>query len=223
MKRDIILSLDTSSWQLSMCVYKSNKFYSKIIQTEDHSETLVKCLDKLLKKINSDLTQISYIGVNIGPGSFTGLRVGLSFVKTLALNLGLKVICVNSFNIILYEFMKKYKLKELKKNLKVVVFYPSVKNEFYFCRYLFNDGSLKVLDNGYVKNQDIINKFSTEFKLVIPENIEELDIQNKFEVFKLKFNSSNTIIKIFIENEKNLYKLVKPKELFPLYIRHTYY
>ncbi|MFN3551024.1 MAG: tRNA (adenosine(37)-N6)-threonylcarbamoyltransferase complex dimerization subunit type 1 TsaB, partial [Endomicrobiia bacterium] len=82
-----ILSLDTSTKNLSMCLYKNGKFYEENIQSEDHSENLTKILDKILKKTKTKLNQITHLLVNIGPGSFTGLRIGLSFVKTLALNL----------------------------------------------------------------------------------------------------------------------------------------
>lgn len=221
MKKKVILAVDTSTWQLSMCIYKDGKFYSKSLPTEDHSDSLINCLDELLKKSGLKLTQINYIGVNIGPGSFTGLRVGLSFVKTLGLSLNLKVICVNSFDIIFYEFMKKY---EPKIDSKIVVLFPSVKNEFYFCEYLFDDTDLKVLNIGYIKIQDIKKQFSSKCKLLIPENLKGTSFyEDKFDVCKVEFNASTTIIRIFIEGKKCMYRLLKPKELFPLYIRHTYY
>lgn len=222
MKKNVILSVDTSTWLLSMSIYKCNKFYSINLFTEDHSENLVKCLDKLLKKTNLDLRDIDFVGVNIGPGSFTGLRIGLSFVKTLALNLNLKVICVNSFDIIFYEFIKKYKIEDLEKKLNIVALFPSIKNEFYFCKYILDDKNLEISGYGYLKIQDVERTFS-DSKLIVPASVKEIKFSSKFEVFEVKFDSANTIIKIFLENKEDLYKLVKPKKLFPLYIRQTYY
>ena len=48
------------------------------------------------------LTDIEYLIVNIGPGSFTGIRTALTLVKALEANLELKVITVNNFQILRY-------------------------------------------------------------------------------------------------------------------------
>ncbi|MCX7910826.1 MAG: tRNA (adenosine(37)-N6)-threonylcarbamoyltransferase complex dimerization subunit type 1 TsaB [Endomicrobia bacterium] len=213
-----ILSVDTSSWILSMSIYKNNNFYKKNIKTQDHSDTLFRCLDVMLKKTKLSIKDLNYVGVNIGPGSFTGLRVGLSFVKTLALELNLEVICVNSFDILMYEFMKKSRI--CNKKDEIIALFPSVKNEFYFCRYLIDNKNSKVVEIGYRKIQELIKNYS-DVNFIIPNR---LDLENlgNLEITKVNF-SSEIIIKIFLEDKKNFYKLINPKNLFPLYIRHTYY
>lgn len=49
-----------------------------------HAQTLIPELDRLLRELGSGPENITAIAVSIGPGSFTGLRVGLTFAKTLA-------------------------------------------------------------------------------------------------------------------------------------------
>lgn len=49
-----------------------------------HAQTLVPELDRLLKELSLKADVIDAVAVSIGPGSFTGLRVGLVFAKTLA-------------------------------------------------------------------------------------------------------------------------------------------
>ncbi len=49
-----------------------------------HAQTLVPELDRLLKELGRTAESITAVAVSIGPGSFTGLRVGLTFAKTLA-------------------------------------------------------------------------------------------------------------------------------------------
>ncbi|MFN9717400.1 MAG: tRNA (adenosine(37)-N6)-threonylcarbamoyltransferase complex dimerization subunit type 1 TsaB [Planctomycetota bacterium] len=49
-----------------------------------HAQTLVPELDRLLRELGSTAESIEAIAISIGPGSFTGLRVGLTFAKTLA-------------------------------------------------------------------------------------------------------------------------------------------
>ncbi len=49
-----------------------------------HSQTLIPLIDRILARSNLSLSQLTAIAVSIGPGSFTGLRIGLSTVKGLA-------------------------------------------------------------------------------------------------------------------------------------------
>src|SRR6266542_2965347 len=56
-----------------------------------HSERLITMVDRLLKDCGWDVAGLEALAVSIGPGSFTGLRVGIATVKGLALALGLPV------------------------------------------------------------------------------------------------------------------------------------
>ncbi|MEN3014087.1 MAG: tRNA (adenosine(37)-N6)-threonylcarbamoyltransferase complex dimerization subunit type 1 TsaB [Endomicrobiia bacterium] len=215
--KKIILTVDTSSWWLSMSIYKEKKIYTKTAEVEDHSDALIKFLDELLKKSKTTLKDLTHIGVNIGPGSFTGLRVGLSFVKTIALNFKLDIICINSFDGLLYGFIKNYSWY----SDKILVLFPSVKDEFYFCEYRFlNESKFKAKNIKYAKLEDIKKNFLAH-KFIVPENSKNI-INNEKNFYFVKFNSE-TIINIFLEEKKYLYKLTSPKKLFPMYVRHTYY
>ena len=59
-----------------------------------HSERLMSMVDRLLEDCRWTLAQVQGLAVSIGPGSFTGLRVGAATVKGLALALGLPVAAV---------------------------------------------------------------------------------------------------------------------------------
>jgi tRNA threonylcarbamoyladenosine biosynthesis protein TsaB len=56
-----------------------------------HSERLMAMVDRLLRDCGWDIAQVEALALSIGPGSFTGLRVGVATVKGLALALGLPV------------------------------------------------------------------------------------------------------------------------------------
>ena len=58
---------------------------------KDKSQKLLPFIDKLLKKEGKTIKDISEIEVNCGPGSFTGLRVGISVAQTLGWSLGIPV------------------------------------------------------------------------------------------------------------------------------------
>lgn len=66
-----------------------------------HSESVLKYLDELLKKSGLKLKDIDVFGVNVGPGSFTGVRIGLSVLKGFfAGGLNAKVVTFNSLEVI---------------------------------------------------------------------------------------------------------------------------
>ena len=59
-----------------------------------HSERLMAMVDHLLRDCGWDIAQVDGLAVSVGPGSFTGLRVGIATVKGLSLALGLPVAAV---------------------------------------------------------------------------------------------------------------------------------
>jgi tRNA threonylcarbamoyladenosine biosynthesis protein TsaB len=57
-----------------------------------HSERLMKEIDRVLRAASMDISEIDAFGISIGPGSFTGLRVGLSTAKGLVYATGKKLV-----------------------------------------------------------------------------------------------------------------------------------
>jgi len=78
----MILYIDTSD-SLETKVGLDNKIYK--FETKNHkSQKLLSLIDKILKKNKKSIKDISEIKVNLGPGSFTGLRVGISVANALS-------------------------------------------------------------------------------------------------------------------------------------------
>ena len=69
-----------------------------------HSSHLMSAIDKLLKKCNLKLRNISAIALSIGPGSFTGLRIGITSCKAMNLALGIPVVAVPTLDVIAQNF-----------------------------------------------------------------------------------------------------------------------
>ncbi|MCM1368418.1 MAG: tRNA (adenosine(37)-N6)-threonylcarbamoyltransferase complex dimerization subunit type 1 TsaB [Roseburia sp.] len=67
------------------------------------SETLLPMIDSLLKKADLALSDIDVFGVCVGPGSFTGLRIGLTTVKTFCYALGKRCFAVNNLRLGSYK------------------------------------------------------------------------------------------------------------------------
>jgi tRNA threonylcarbamoyladenosine biosynthesis protein TsaB len=79
------LAIDTSTEIFSLALKISGgQLKEKNIPGKKHSEKLISEVDALLKEDGLEPEDISAIGAGIGPGSFTGIRVGLSFAITFA-------------------------------------------------------------------------------------------------------------------------------------------
>lgn len=82
----LILAIDTSAKSVSCALAQDDKviasFYANTGLT--HSQTLMPMIDNVLKVANKSVDDLDAIAVNAGPGSFTGVRIGVSAVKGLA-------------------------------------------------------------------------------------------------------------------------------------------
>lgn len=81
-----ILAFDSSSDWLAAGIYDNGKALAEehLSGFARHSENLAPALERLMKKARTSLKDIDLIAVGTGPGSFTGLRVGLATAKMLA-------------------------------------------------------------------------------------------------------------------------------------------
>ena len=98
----MILVIDTSSSGIRLVLnsVKSSPII-KNIQTEKQSLSLPIETEKFLNENNAKFGDVTAIGVVVGPGSFTGIRLGIAYAKGLAMGLGIRVIPVNAFELYL--------------------------------------------------------------------------------------------------------------------------
>lgn len=98
----LILNIDTALENASVCLAESGKVMDESVNNirQDHAAWLHPAIDILLKKNNTSLSQLSAIAVTIGPGSYTGLRIGLSAAKGFCYALSIPLITINTLEII---------------------------------------------------------------------------------------------------------------------------
>ena len=124
-----ILNIETSTTNCSVSLSFENDLIDCIEQDSlnySHSENLHVFIKELLNKNNTEFNQLSAISVSRGPGSYTGLRIGLSAAKGLCYGLDIPLISISS-------------LKILANSLKFKGFIVSTmdarRDEVYSCRY----------------------------------------------------------------------------------------
>jgi tRNA threonylcarbamoyladenosine biosynthesis protein TsaB len=84
---EMVLTIDTSSSAGSVALSRGETLLGEILLniTSTHSDRLLLVVRQLLRDAGVELGQIDAFGVVVGPGSFTGLRVGVATVKGLAM------------------------------------------------------------------------------------------------------------------------------------------
>ena len=81
-----ILAVDTSSKVCSVAILENRSVLDEINLNDGrtHSENLMPTIEKILDRNGMTLDDIDLIGVTVGPGSFTGIRIGIASVKAIA-------------------------------------------------------------------------------------------------------------------------------------------
>ncbi len=88
------------SYGMNVYVVKDENVFEFGDKTQNkHSDEILKIIDDLLCKAKLSVSQIDNIGVCVGPGSFTGVRVAVSVVKGLAIGTNAKVFTLTNFDI----------------------------------------------------------------------------------------------------------------------------
>jgi tRNA threonylcarbamoyladenosine biosynthesis protein TsaB len=101
----IILGIETATMTGGLALIDEEKLISEytLNMKTTHSTRLMPALDWILKDASLDKNQINGIAISIGPGSFTGLRIGLATAKGLAMGLNIPLITVPTLDALAYN------------------------------------------------------------------------------------------------------------------------
>jgi tRNA threonylcarbamoyladenosine biosynthesis protein TsaB len=101
-----LLAVDTSTRTGGVAVLKDDTVVAALQVTTDktHARRLMSAIDSVLRMAELDLKDCQAFAVTVGPGSFTGLRIGVSAVKGLAFATGMPVTGVSSLEVLASQF-----------------------------------------------------------------------------------------------------------------------
>ena len=102
-----ILSIDTSSQVSSVAVLSAERIAAEISMQGalTHSETLMPHIETALRMARVEKSELEGIAVSIGPGSFTGLRIGLASAKMMAYALHIPLIAVPTLEALAHHYI----------------------------------------------------------------------------------------------------------------------
>lgn len=101
----LVLAVDTSSVVATCAILEKDRLVAERVLNNKmtHSQTLMPMIEEMMLESQIELNQIDYFAVVTGPGSFTGLRIGVATVKALAHGVQKPVIGVPSMEALAYN------------------------------------------------------------------------------------------------------------------------
>lgn len=96
------LAIDTSTFSMGVAVVDGDKVLAEVITNikKNHSIRLMPAIEQVMKEVNISPQELERIIVAQGPGSYTGVRIGVTTAKTLAWTLGVPLVGVSTLEVI---------------------------------------------------------------------------------------------------------------------------
>src|SRR3989338_7438184 len=194
----IILGIDTSTNNGSVAIAEDGKLLSEsfLPLNSSYSKTLLNSLDDLLKQVTIGLRAIDGFAVSIGPGSFTGLRIGLSTCKGFNLATGKPIIPVGTLDAIVESYFSdsgvfQSSIFNIQSPILLCPILDAKKGEVYASLYKYEKGVIKKLEDDMAINPEKLCQKINEPVIFFGEGIKTYGdfIKNKLNGFAYFYNN----------------------------------
>ena len=207
----ISLFLDTSSSYLTLAILKDGKEFKSLYEylDKDMSKETLNKIKIMMDSLNLKPNDVSNIIVVTGPGSYTGLRVGVTIAKTYAWGLHKNLYSVSSLKTLATTISLE--------NIYIVPIIDARRG--YFFAGIYDEEYNEVLKDTYIKYEDLKEKLDTlnkPYKFVTTSKVEGIEsiiykpnIENLFKHMKFDEVSPHTLVPNYLkktEAEENLKK-----------------
>jgi tRNA threonylcarbamoyladenosine biosynthesis protein TsaB len=148
-----ILAIETSQAICGAALYYSTeKYFASTIKLEhSHSEKLFAIIGFLFKQAEINRNEISSVAVSGGPGSFTGLRIGMAAAKGIASGTGVPLIVVPTFEAMAYQLSSR-----ICYSTEFIIANKVNKDEVYYSKF-------KIKSNSYIFADELTILTNEEF------------------------------------------------------------
>ncbi len=215
----LILNFETSSKNCSVSLSSEGKLISNFDLEDDkyrHSELLTSTIKDILTQNNISAKELSAVAVGIGPGSFTGLRIGFSVAKGLCYPHKINLIGISSLKIL---------ANSIKNDTGDIIPMINDKGNYYYLSTFengLNEVGAPVLDQ---VDSDFINKNIKENSTIVVNNEESFKYINSIinDQVKLQYKSISSINMIdlsFVSFKEQKFEDLAYFE--PLYVKKPY-
>jgi tRNA threonylcarbamoyladenosine biosynthesis protein TsaB len=208
----LVLAIDTATKIASVSLYDDKagilgeiNLYVKV----NHSNIIMTAVDNLFKMTKLSIDDVDRVAVTIGPGSFTGIRIGVSIAKGLVYGTDKKIVGINELDVIAYNAENR--------NETIVSLIDARKERVYYSIYKYEgkklvrisdyrDGSLReILDNLGDEHYVFVGDGAIAYRSLIEEKMQDRGVI---------FSNTGSIPRAAVaarvatqKNENNLYML----------------
>ncbi|MCR4431024.1 MAG: tRNA (adenosine(37)-N6)-threonylcarbamoyltransferase complex dimerization subunit type 1 TsaB [Tepidanaerobacteraceae bacterium] len=151
-----ILGIDTSSMVATAAVMSPDKLLCEYVvnNKKNHSEKMMQVVDRVLQDSGIAPEELDAVAVAIGPGSFTGIRIGMACAEGMAHALGKPMLGINTLDGLAYNLMWECGI--------ICPVMDAQRGEVYTCLYRWEDGRLnKLAPYEVVKARDLLERLSS--------------------------------------------------------------
>lgn len=152
-----ILCIDTSSSLCSVAILEDTALIDKIELNNGltHSETLMPLVQQILERNNLTLKDINLLVSDVGPGSFTGIRIGVATVKAFSDSLNIPAIGIDALEVLSYNV----------KDDGIICSTIDCKNDnCYFALYELSNGNYNILEKPSAKSsKEVLELLETKY------------------------------------------------------------
>ena len=209
-----LMAVDTSNVVASVAIFEDSKLLGEK-RSEDqktHSEKLLPIMDALLEELGLKLAQMDLFAVCVGPGSFTGIRIGVATVKGIAQALNKKVIPVTSLEGLLNKTDAENACAVINARHENVYFQIRRKNtdelpNFMPISQLLNEKMEK--DENFTFVGDAVKEFENLLK-------NEFGHEILMDFYQTSLNIGKVALNKYLQDEKNA---ILPHAVTPIYLR----
>ena len=207
----LVLAIDTSTNVGTVGLYSNETGLVGEISINikrTHSENIMVAIDNILELTEHKIEDIDKIAVSIGPGSFTGIRIGVAVAKGLAYSTGKSIVGVNELDIIASGIANT--------EYEIIPIIDARKERGYYSTYRYENNILKRTDEYGVgeireyledkKDRKILftGDGAIKYKTLIKEIMGENAI---FSLKSLSLPKASVIAEISMDKEDNLYTI----------------
>lgn len=151
-----ILAIETS--EIICCAalyYSTEKYFASAIKLKhSHSEKLFEIIEFLFQQAEINRDEISSVAVSGGPGSFTGLRIGMAAAKGIASGTGVPLIVVPTFEALAYQLSSRFS-----DNTEFIIANKVNKDEVFYSKFKITLNSYIFVDElTILANEEFVNK-----------------------------------------------------------------
>ncbi|MDY5377602.1 MAG: tRNA (adenosine(37)-N6)-threonylcarbamoyltransferase complex dimerization subunit type 1 TsaB [Eubacterium coprostanoligenes] len=211
----MLLSMDSSAVTASVALTDGDE----IIKSEfvnsglTHSETLLPMITRVMD--SHKYSELDGIAITAGPGSFTGVRIGVATVKGLAFNDDIPCFSVSTLEAIAYNFVDK--------NAVVCAVMDARRMQFYNALFRVQNGKVERLcDDRAISIEDLRNDLKQYDKVVIAGDGAKLCFQN-IELENCTLADDDRIYQnaVGVAKAAQNKNAISPKALMPVYLRQS--